>query len=616
MKIKNIAIVILCISFLVAFFQLLPEPKVNSTVEKSKSTVSENFIIRNVDLYDGNRWHNNVDVEVFEQKVSQIGISIENSKKLDELDANDQYLIPGLIDAHTHTWGNALKEALNFGVMTELDMFTMPDFTKAHKALRGQLNNTGQADLFSATILATAPNGHGTEYGFEIPVLDNIEQVAGFVNDRVKDGADYIKAVYTSAKSQRKHFPSISLAILKALAVEAKKHHKLLVVHVDDLISAKEAIQVGANGLVHSFMDKLADDELVKLMQTNNAFMIATLQVEASITQLGQGKKLIDDPLVKPYLSTQQLGQLKASFMNFGIPKTALKNAQKSVKILHDNGITILAGSDAPNPGTTHGASLHEELVMLVESGLSNEQALYAATGAVNKAFGLRDSGLIKIGAPASMILLKNDPRVDINHSKQISALWKNGVHFKRVVNAIKSNNDTAIKAGEIAEFNNITDNQQQIKTKIGTGIAPSSDQFAGGKSVVNFSAYSLEDNNELNALKVSGKIKQGFAYTWSGLAFIPGKSFNEGANLSQVKSLKFKALDLINTKNLSIMLFQQGSFQPVTKNISISEQWASYKVSLKDFNGIDLTTVSNISIVATGSPREFSFAISDLAFE
>ncbi len=452
MNIKSFLGYLVIIFFVILFFFFLPQPEqqeqaqnesqisaargqVKNSVKNAKdkqghinsyAAFNDSFLVRNVNLFDGVSYIEDVDVEVIDQKIARIASDIDNPQGLNELDAQGRYLIPGLIDSHTHSWGNALSEALNFGVTTELDMFTMPSFSLTHREKRGRLDNVAQADLFSATILATAPEGHGTEYGFAIPVLTNIEQVEAFVNDRVSDGADYIKTVYTSSHSVRKHYPSISLDILRALAIESKKHQRLLVVHVDDLISAKEAIEAGANGLVHSFMDKVVGDDFVELMKSNEAFIIPTLQVEASIVGLSPGRTSLESKHLNRFLSRQQRAQLKASFNDFGIPTEAFERAKQSVKRLFDAGVPILAGSDAPNPGTAHGASLHAELEMLVSTGLSSEDALMAATSIPSRVFQLGSRGFIQSGAPASMLLLESNPLENVEATKDILAIWKN----------------------------------------------------------------------------------------------------------------------------------------------------------------------------------------------
>ena len=179
--------VIVAALIIAGIFFLLPEPKTSSAgintlsasqqtrtsinvenssaVADNKKLFNHSFVLRNLRVYDGNKVFENVDVLIESQRVVKIDHALSNPNQYPELDGRGKTLIPGLIDSHTHVWGDVLAEALNFGVTTELDMFTMPENAAPQQKLRDQANNINQADLFSATILATAPKGHGTQYG-------------------------------------------------------------------------------------------------------------------------------------------------------------------------------------------------------------------------------------------------------------------------------------------------------------------------------------------------------------------------------------------------------------------------------------------------------------------
>lgn len=58
--------------------------------------------------------------------------------------------------------------------------------------------------------------------------------------------------------------------------------------------------------------------------------------------------------------------------------RIAFAPAHAAVRQLLAAGVPILAGTDAPNPGTAHGIAMHRELELLVAAGLSNAQALAA----------------------------------------------------------------------------------------------------------------------------------------------------------------------------------------------------------------------------------------------
>jgi hypothetical protein len=95
---------------------------------------------------------------------------------------------------------------------------------------------------------------------------------------------------------------------------------------------------------------------------------------------------------------------------------------------LHKAGVPLLAGTDAPEPQVTPGFSLHQELEMLVESGLSPASALKAAT--LNNATALRQQdrlGSIAPGKLADILLLSANPLTDIRHTRRIELILRGG---------------------------------------------------------------------------------------------------------------------------------------------------------------------------------------------
>jgi len=618
---------------LVAFFIMLPEPNdrpmtqngatPNSSSTKSTSVenssvnlVNGNFIIREVRFYDGVNKLERADVRITDFKVSNVAESLPQQTKLPEtervpeIDGKGKTLIPGLIDSHTHAYMDALSEAINFGVMTELDMFTMPEFANIHQVKREQLDNTNSADLFSATILATAPGGHGTQFGSDIPVLENSSQVDAFVLQRIEQGADYIKAVYNSKKAKRKNFPSIDHDTLKALVIAAHQHGKLLVVHIDNLVSAREAIELGADGIIHSFMDTLVDDSFVKLMLEKKAFMIPTLTVQASMTQQIDNKDLLARDHNVAHLTKLQTQQLKTNFPNFGIPPEAFANAMNSVKLLVNAGVTVLAGSDAPNSGISHGISLHAELELLAKAGLSNQQILHSATGAVGQHFSIGNRGRLIEDSRATMILLDGNPFENISDTQKISRIWKNGKEFERVLKP-ESVANTVFSPGLINDFN-----QKIHKTLMGAGLGESTDQFAGGKSVVELALIKDSRTPSDQYLKVIGEVKQGFMFPWSGFSYLLGKDPQSGVDLSNISAIRFKAKGGSKTTQLSVLIFQSGSMHPLQEDLILTQDWQDFKVELAQFKNLDLTDVANISIVRTQKTGQFEFMIDNLIFE
>jgi imidazolonepropionase-like amidohydrolase len=96
-------------------------------------------------------------------------------------------------------------------------------------------------------------------------------------------------------------------------------------------------------------------------------------------------------------------------------------------------GVPLLAGTDAMNPFCFPGFSLHDELALLVESGLTPLAALQAATMRPAEFLGRTNQlGLIAPGKRADLVLLSADPLADIHNTTQIQAVWLQGKYFDR----------------------------------------------------------------------------------------------------------------------------------------------------------------------------------------
>ena len=91
-------------------------------------------------------------------------------------------------------------------------------------------------------------------------------------------------------------------------------------------------------------------------------------------------------------------------------------------------GVRILAGTDLGNPYVYPGFSLHDELALLVQAGLTPLEALQTATINPAKFFGKeKELGTIEKGKLADLVLLDANPLEDINNTRKINAVVLNG---------------------------------------------------------------------------------------------------------------------------------------------------------------------------------------------
>ena len=435
-RLRRVGTVLAVAVALAGFFWALPEPG-----EESLAPPAPGFAVRDVRLFDGEQFVEQATVVVRAGRITEAGPGVAVPTDLQVVDGRGRTLLPGLIDAHVHTWGDALAETLNFGVTTVLDMFSDPGPAQVLRRTRASFAPQAHADLFTAGWLATAPRGHGTQFGLPVPTLGTPDEAPAWVDARLAEGSDYIKIVYEprDASGLGAPFPSLDRATVAALVAAAQARGRLAVVHVSRLFAAHEALQAGADGLVHVHADRVADAALVQLARERGAFVTPTLAVIAGFDptlpatpgEARESQRLAADPTVRPYLTPDQRRGLENS-PGTKLVMFRLETALASVRALHEGGVEILAGSDAPNPGTAHGASLHHELELLVRAGLTPAEALRSATSAPARRYRLANRGRIAPGQRADLLLVTGDPTTDIRATRAIERIWKNGAAVER----------------------------------------------------------------------------------------------------------------------------------------------------------------------------------------
>ena len=156
-----------------------------------------------------------------------------------------------------------------------------------------------------------------------------------------------------------------------------------------------------------------------------------TLSVLASITDQSAGRDLAHDPRVEAKLPPVWLENLLQTFHT--MPKQNFESALSTVAALHRAGVDVLAGTDAATlsvPGVADGASLHDELRLLVLAGFTPIEALRAATALPADRFGLTDRGRIRAGLRADLVLVDGDASVNIGDTLSIRAVWRQGTRL------------------------------------------------------------------------------------------------------------------------------------------------------------------------------------------
>jgi imidazolonepropionase-like amidohydrolase len=552
--------------------------------------------IHNVRLFDGTRLVPNATVVFDNGVITGVNTAVPANAKL--IDGTGKTLLPGLIDAHTHVYGTALERALRFGVTTELDMFTSVATLKQQKAEQARGNVASRADIFSAGTLVTVEGGHGAEY-FPIPTFTPGGDAQAFIDARIAEGSDYIKLVYEHGRPFGLKFSSLTKEDLRALIAAAHKRNKLAVVHISTLEGARLAIDAGADGLVHLFGESAPDAELGKYIAQHRAFVVPTLTVIESTTGTASGASLAEDARLKPYLSADEVRGLRSSFPRRKESTVKIENAFATVRQLKAAGARILAGTDAPNPGTTHGASMHRELELLVKAGLTPIEALTAATSTPAAAFNLKDRGRIAPGLRADLLLVDGDPTTDITATRAVATIWKGGVALERSPEAApKATPKIDVGDGTISTFDS-----GDTKTAFGSGWTASDDSMMGGKSKATIEVVD-------NTLRVHSDIQPGFAFPWAGAMFIAGAQPMKPVDVSAKKNISFRARGDVD---LVVMVFAESLGRiPASKLVRAGADWTEITLPWTDF-GVDGKDLIGILIGGAQKNGKVEFQIDDV---
>ncbi len=544
-------------------------------------------------------------------KILAVGPGVEVPDDCKIFDGKGKTLLPGLIDAHTHFFEGALERALRFGVTTELDMFSVPESAAELRRQQEKGAAHHRADLFSAGILVTAPGGHGTQFGLRIPTLASPEEAPSFLRERVAEGSDYIKLVLEDGSDYGRKVPTLGPRTFAAAVRATHELGKLAVVHVNTRAAARQALAAGADGLAHLFTDYVVDQPFVQRARNHGLFVVPTLTVLESVWVTPSGASLVTDPRLAPYLTgTEKRALAHASPLG----GRTLEAAYASVRALHEAGVTLLAGSDAPNPGTTHGASLHRELELLVEAGLRPTEALAAATSAPAAAFGLEDRGRIVAGRRADLLLVRGDPTTNILATRAIAMVWKGGrpVDRRKTAEPLSppQREQRSAAGWLISDF----ESGEGLKSDLGFGWRISTDTIRGGDSAVTMEPIAGGPPGSRGAMAIQGEIRRGSTHTWAGPKIFLGKNPTSPLNLSGTQELVFWARGDGGTYRVLVFTKKRGQFKAWV-TFQPKERWAEYILPWRTFEGIDTSDITAILFSAGPDIGPFWFDLDQLSF-
>jgi|SRR5712671_4374567 len=354
------------------------------------------------------------------------------------VDGRGKYLIPGLWDMHSHltdSRGSALLVLAATGVtyvrdagnssLAELDVW------------RGQI---AAGQILGPTIFRAGPTLNGQESNQYHVVIANAADARIAAQTLKKAGVDFFK---THRRTSRDAY--------FALADEAKKLGVPLIGHVPMTVTPAEASDAGQQTIEHvetlfegtfatahngqvtaagmkEWRESPAAAALFATFVRNGTIVDPTLVATGLLARAFTS--INSDPHLKYVAASnlrkreQALSGLPAIAKN-QIPPQVVEREAVTLQ-LQRAGVTLVTGTDASflHPP---GFSLHDELDMLVEAGLTPAEALRAGTINCAKLFPHLDAGLVAPGKRADLVLLNANPLADIRNAHDIHAVVLRG---------------------------------------------------------------------------------------------------------------------------------------------------------------------------------------------
>lgn len=392
------------------------------------------------------------------------------------ISAHGKFILPGLIDGHSHyrSWCGELY--LNYGVTSIVDVGNSAEWMMALRSGFAKGKITRLPRIFAAgNALSAAPGGANPGILLSRPSTDNLE---------VRNAEEARRIVVQQLDVD--HFDFVSIfskgfteEMLKAVVEEAHKRGKHVFGHVDEGVF--DFIRAGGDAVTHlsgsapallssanlelnkkhdlptpfARMEPAKVDEFVSLMVSHHVYLTPELVYEhASVTDRvaefrDQAAQLLSNPDLEQYLPTDvSLGMLSLfdrvrsyawrfgffSYMNSIRPadleefRVGYRNAQQLVRKFEQAGGKVEVGTDASGGLEIPGLNVPQEMQLLVDAGLTPMQALQSATSIPAEAIGVSDQvGTVQPGRFADLVVLDGNPLENIANIQKISQVYQGG---------------------------------------------------------------------------------------------------------------------------------------------------------------------------------------------
>lgn len=384
-----------------------------------------NYIIQNVNIIPMNKETilYNYDLTIENGIIKTIEKhNIKTSSKHIIIDGTNKYLIPGLTDMKVHFYNDEILTLfLANGITTVRNASGKP----YHLKLRKKIN---EGEIIGPNIFTSSPVLDGP-----YPYYDNIikvltpKQAIKYVTKFKKQGYDYIMVHDTLE-------PDIYNVIIET----ANKLNIKVIGHVPYKMNLEKTIDANQYSIDICHMVKNLD-QTIKLAKSQIWFCPVLVTAKKS-QQLFDRSNLLKDPNLK-----YERPDVIKYWTKFPAGKLQIKWIKDLISVFNENGGRLILGTGCLAPFVLHGFSIHEELQLLVEEGLTPYEALKSGTFNAAECLGIIDrSGTIEEGKNADLVLLENNPLDKIENTKNIIGVMVKGKWLNK--------NDLKIKLEKVAD--------------------------------------------------------------------------------------------------------------------------------------------------------------------
>lgn len=370
------------------------------------------------------------------------------------IDGRGKWLIPGLADMHVHLPSDALPRPPRYRTEAPTIFFDTQDIMTPYIA--NGVTQILNMDAVAASVGQRNLIASGSVLGPHIALaaIINGGQSRGRIANFPADGRQAVRDIKAEGYDFVKVYSDLNAETFKAIVEEARKQRLKTLGHIPDSQDGfagriEEAFLPGFDMVAHAeefakqspdFTDADAE-RFAQIAKANGTWVSPTL---VAIRWIASETRSLDEMKASPYLQyVHPLNQSKWIVANrynknstpelIAYFDQMLDFNRRLVREFRKAGVPIVAGTDALTSGVIGGFSLHEELALLVEAGLTNEDALTSATRLPAIWLGVdSDRGTIEVGKRADLVLLGADPLADIANTRKIDGVFLSGQWLDR----------------------------------------------------------------------------------------------------------------------------------------------------------------------------------------